>query len=123
MNEQTAELLRELARQLGTTTEFLWGVLIYQARVSAIKDLIFFFLLPLPIWGLYRGWTYTIDLIKTSEGPDQENIGVVWTIVLIVITAMTVIASLTLIGQLYTVPDRLLNPDYWALEQILKEIQ
>lgn len=35
MTPQTETLIRELAQTLGTTTEYLWGILIKQAHVSA----------------------------------------------------------------------------------------
>ena len=40
MNDQTVQLLRELAEKFGTTTEHLWGVLIKQAYISGVGDLI-----------------------------------------------------------------------------------
>ena len=41
MNDQTLELIRDLAEKLGTTTEHLWGVLMTQAFISGIGDVIF----------------------------------------------------------------------------------
>jgi hypothetical protein len=39
MNDNTTKLLRDLAQKMGTTTEYLWGVLIRQARIDAIIKL------------------------------------------------------------------------------------
>ena len=41
MNDQTLELIRDLAEKLGTTTEHLWGVLVTQAYISGVGDVIF----------------------------------------------------------------------------------
>lgn len=40
MNTQTTELLKQLADKLGTTTNYLWNVLVNHAHVSAEFSLI-----------------------------------------------------------------------------------
>ena len=42
MNEQLVKLLDDLSKKLGTTSEYLWGVLIRQAHVSATTTLLYF---------------------------------------------------------------------------------
>ena len=42
MNDQTAKLIEQLAQKLGTTTEYLWSVLIKQAPIDALSRLAFF---------------------------------------------------------------------------------
>lgn len=40
MNEGTERLLTQLAEKLGTTTEYLWAVLLKQAPIDAIGQLV-----------------------------------------------------------------------------------
>lgn len=49
MNEQTVKLVEQLAQKLGTTTEYLWNVLIKQAPISAAIDMIYCLLTPFSV--------------------------------------------------------------------------
>ena len=42
MNEQTTILLQKLSESLGTTSEYLWAVLIKQAPISATISMVIF---------------------------------------------------------------------------------
>lgn len=39
MNEQTLKILSDLSNKMGTTTEYLWTILLKQGPISGIIDL------------------------------------------------------------------------------------
>lgn len=111
--EQLEPLLRELAAQLGTTVEFLWGVLVKQAIVTAWRDLIFSIgYFPMSAWVSYKLW----NLLES----DEEDLMPIYAFVLFIVFIFTIIIFTTVT---YTIPERLINPEYWALQQILEQLK
>lgn len=107
MNDQTAQLLKDLASQMGTTAEYLWGVLVRQAPISGTIDLIItavIFLVGIPlIYGLKKA---------SAEREDSEGVWFIgmciWGIILIIF-----------IVNLPSALTAIMNPEYWALNKIL----
>lgn len=113
MEENTERLLRELANKIGTTGEHLWEVLIKQAPISALSDLIMAVL-----WITIIMWTAKF-LHNKSNKWDTVIISVLWSIwgLLAIIIAM-------LFGFIIkNIIEALINPEYWALQQILDIIK
>lgn len=124
MNEQTEKLIRELAEKLGTTVDHLWGVLIRQAGISGITNLI-----VCAAWAAMLVWGYKLIRRKTAVPPKtKENEwphaewdagdgqALAWAIwgIATIITALVVGCNLEyIIGALA-------NPEYWALKQIVR---
>lgn len=54
MNEQTAKLLEQLASKLGTTSEYLWNILLKQAPIDATVTLLQTLFLFFVGWGLWK---------------------------------------------------------------------
>lgn len=54
MNKNTEQLIRELSDKLGTTAEHLWGVLMKQAFISGVTDVITYLVLICLLWLAYR---------------------------------------------------------------------
>jgi len=65
MNENTAKLIEQLAQKLGTTSEYLWGVLLKQASISATVTLLKTIAILLFGWFLWK--THKRLLKKESE--------------------------------------------------------
>ncbi len=117
MNESMEKLIRELSQKLGTTAEHLWGVLTRQAQVTAITDSITVIILLLVcIFGgkyLIKGWKY-----HEEDGHNEEmTLLVLSTIGYFIIF---IIAILCTIEGISSIPTAIMNPEYWALKQIVK---
>jgi hypothetical protein len=111
MNEQTIQLLDTYATKLGTTSELLWGVLLKQAPISATADLILLAFLFL-IAGLCF-WCSAKCFDNDDDGKATLFcVGVVFSILFTINGA----CSLSSIAGAY------LNPEYWALQEILRHL-
>ena len=107
MNET---LLRELAEKLGTTVEHLWGVLVKQAPISAGINIltITVWIIVLIIVGFY--------MRRKAVQWDKDIAPVLWG--MFWAFAAGAFAALCIIfGETVTA---LVNPEYWALKEILK---
>lgn len=116
ITNEITPFLQELVSKLGTTTEYLWGILLKQATVQIYMDIfvitltvitiilysIFIYIAMKKKWYDYNSKFNTITLLVTFLGG---------TIILIMF-----IASLFCTMELITL---YVNPEYWAFEQIL----
>lgn len=121
MNEETTKLVEKLASELGTTTEYLWSVLLKQAPIDATVTLIQCVLVLLFGWFL---WTLHKRLIKpqTFRGYerslyDEYEEGAI--IPMFFGAIMFVILSVVSFASIGDVVNGYLNPEYWALNKIL----
>jgi hypothetical protein len=107
MNDKTAEIIKQLADKLGTTAEHLWGVLIKQAPISSSIDLMFDAIL---IGLMAYVW---VKLVKhDADAEDKIMLGIILTIV-------CGVAALAMMASLPTTIAGFVNPEYWALKQLL----
>lgn len=122
MKNQITELLEKLAVQLGTTAEYLWSVLIVQARISAITDLIFLILAIVSGYFLYRTHRYlseeTEDMYSIYERKEEAVI-----IPMLVGVSIWLIFFLVMFFSIGNIINGLFNPEYWALNKILNSIR
>ena len=113
MNEQTAKIIEQLANKLGTTTEFLWAVLMSQAKIEAILDAFYIVascgVIVLTTW----------YCLKYSEEISELQGKGVLAIFLGIISVFAIMLSVACFGEMITAA---FNPQYWALEQILKRL-
>ncbi len=117
MKELTG-LLEQLAEKLGTTTEYLWGVLITQAKVSAIIDLIYIVLVSIIGVIIYKVHKH---LMKENENGDTryyilEDSAVIPMFIVSIVWSVLFIVCFFSLGNIIS---GLINPEYWALEQVL----
>jgi len=122
MNQETKEIIQEIAEKLGTTAEHLWGVLIKQAGINAITDVI---IATITICVFAFTFKYVMKKTHVPEKTEEERyptaewddeLGVLAHIILLIFAIIA--ASITL-ASIYTVITALLNPEYWALKQII----
>ena len=122
MNQETLAILNRLAEKFGTTVEHLWGVLVKQAFISAVTDL--FHVLTLLIVasaGLVFVYRKTRTPPETEKGdrPYVEFEGdfalFAWGIALIALVPIYV----SVMASAPNIISGFLNPEYWALQQIL----
>lgn len=124
MKATTEELVRELAAEMGTTTEYLWSVLVKQAPITGVTHLV-----------VVGGWM-TVSVLafkllrrKTTGNPEAERpqerypeldgeVALLawsgWATVSVLIFIIGTFEALEAIKAL-------LNPEYWALNQILSK--
>ena len=125
MNQQemsnVTELLEKLAAKMGTTTEYLWAVLLKQAPISAMTDLMYLIFVVLAGVVLYKLH------IKFSEGKDngrsiywqhEEAVMIPMALAIIMWFAFCIISFIS-IGNMIA---GFLNPEYWALHEIMSMI-
>jgi hypothetical protein len=125
MNETTAKLLEQLAAKLGTTSEYLWGVLLKQAPISATITL--FQTLGVVIFGIAL-WRIHVRLMKKNKedryaecGYEKYDMGAVIPMVVgFIVFAILVVACLC---SVESVANGYFNPEYWALKEILSSLK
>lgn len=123
MDEKTLQAMTDLAEKLGTTAEYLWGVLLKQAPIAGAVDL-----LLTVAWVAAAVLWLSFVKRKTTEPPTRDDgrplyaewddeaefFGWVSAVCLALIAGMNVSFSLE------SIVAALFNPEYWALAQILK---
>jgi len=124
MDENTLQALTALANKLGTTTEYLWSVLLKQAPITGLIDLGVMIGLVVMTYGWFRfvqRKTTTPPATEEDRYPraawtEEVGIAFAWASVgLWVLIDIFVIAC-----ALATTIAALFNPEYWALMQILR---
>ncbi len=119
MNEHTAVLLQGLADKLGTTSTYLWSVLLKQAPVYAWVTLAEYVLTALLLLTLYR-FRKTIGPWLSELVEESEVLGV------LVIIASGVALTVWLIACVFvfqSVVTAFVNPEYWALDKVLDTVK
>lgn len=113
MKDRHTDLLESLAAKFGTTTEYLWGVLINQAKYEAITLCLQFTLLIVAtvVFTLLVKRRLNADAVEDGEGIAYLIIGV--TIAILDFNAFFYIPELI---------SAIFNPEYWALKEILNAI-
>ena len=119
MDEQTNALLRDLAAKLGTTIEHLWIVLLNQAKVELIKDVVTIIFSVLFIAftiirhiRLQKKDGYTDKSDHYGMGKDSVVLPMIIAAILsVVFIIMTIICIMDVI-------DISFNPEYWALKEV-----
>ena len=120
MNDNTAKILTELADKFGTTVAHLWGVLVRQAYISAIGDVLLSLalLVVTVIWyRIVRRHTTRVDNgygFKRADWDDEMGVALAWILCGFFLGA-TIIAGVLAVQSVVTA---IFNPEYYALSQI-----
>jgi len=115
MNEQTIKLIEQLAQKLGTTSEYLWGILILQAKVAAIEGCVFACLTLAYAVFYIRAMKNKKSFLYDCDG-DLTFGGIAASFGAIV----SVFVFAACISEVITA---VFNPEYYALKIILKFLQ
>ena len=123
MDDKTLQALTALANKLGTTAEYLWGVLLRQAPLTGTIDLILnvAWVIGAVLWCRFVARKTTRpkrtddDHYPYADWTD-EAASFSWASAV----AVVLITGLVVSGSLSTTVAALANPEYWALRQILK---
>lgn len=106
MNGLTDKLIRDLATKFGTTAEYLWSVMIKQAMISGVTNVI-----------VIIAWIFIFrKAYKTILNIDDRNIKLLVLIVFGFICGGTVVIVSCNMVQII---GSFLNPEYWVLTQVL----
>jgi len=123
MDDKTLQALTTLAAKLGTTAEYLWGVLLKQAPLTGAIDM-----LLTAAWVIGAVMWCRFVIRKTTERKatdddrypradwESEPAFFAW----VSAVAVALIAGLAVSSGLATTVAALVNPEYWALKQILR---
>lgn len=108
MTGEMVEFLDKLATQLGTTSQYLWAVLIRQAPIDGVVSLAQYAVIAWASWVWVRWFRKKRDYIPESTG------------MALIVTG--VVLAITIIVAFFSVPDTVssfVNPEYWALRKVL----
>lgn len=116
MNEQTQQLIKQLADKLGTTTEHLWAALLRQAPISATCTIICFVIMLIVAWLLFKTGIKLGKMKEDRWDIDKEVCqAIVWTLA----GCLVAVTCVVFCFQLDMVMAGFFNPEYWALKEIL----
>jgi len=118
MNDELQKQLATLAAKLGTSVEHLWNVLIRQAKIQAIEDIVFVLFTAGLTFLLVKLWS---SFYKNGDGFESfadNHIPVAIGIILASIADVIMIV-ISVVLSISTIPTELLNPEYWALHELI----
>lgn len=130
MNESQTQLLQQLADKLGTTTEYLWGVLLRQAPIDAITTLVAIcILLGAAIMVTFVTIKNSVDqrdaegrFVKSAKWNDKE--GLQFSCAAAAVSAfLWVFALVGFLAGISDVVNGFVNPEYWALKEVLSYVK
>ena len=120
--EKLTGFLQELATKLGTTTEYLWEILIKQAKISSITNLIMIVIVSLAGFVLYK----MHKSFMIEHGDYRENFYEKYPVSPIIMGIISFFWIITTICVYFEIPNIIygfVNPEYWALNEILNSIK
>lgn len=116
LKEELLKRLDVLAAQLGTTSEYIWEVLIKQARVEAVISVVAVaFGIVLLVIGCYLGRRLAVNVKEIIEADTPALfIGHLFGGLLGVFIGLVLIRV-----HFHTALTAYFNPEYWALQKVL----
>ena len=109
--DKVAEVLKQLAQQLGTTVERLWPVLVEQQRIQGIIG-VCMFATALPTLGIVLYCLRRSPWVNEDGLPTLRAVGLISMVV-------TSLLFASILSQLIT---QIVNPEYWALRDLMKMV-
>ncbi len=113
--KEITPLLEKLAKELGTTVQYLWSVLLKQATISGITDIIQYCILAIFV---FFYWKYTKHFYKKIEKDDwDDHMG--YYLTFFIIGALILILLIAVFLCFPNTITAFFNPEYWALKRVL----
>jgi len=115
MNNETSKLIEQLAQKLGTTTEYLWSILLKQAPVSATIILIQILIIAIVGFFIYRFHKHLSNDDNEMSYYNSEGLEIFMTVIGIVWVLLA-------FSSLFFIPRVIygyFNPEFWALNYII----
>ena len=119
MNQETVKLIEQLANKLGTTSEYLWAVLLKQAPISSTITLIQFVLIAIFGVILYKSHKHLSNRDNEVSYRDSDASAVAMVIGFIIFVILCIAAFLCI----EDVINGYFNREFWALEYILHHLK
>lgn len=120
MNDQTAKLLEQLASKMGTTSEYLWSILLRQAPIESTITLIQVILIMGVGVVLFKCHKHFMnDKNDMSYYEKEETLG----IPMILAAVIWFIFFLAAIVCLDEIINGYFNPEFWALDYIMDKLK
>jgi hypothetical protein len=120
--KELTPFLEQLASKLGTTVEKLWAVLLKQAPISGTIDLMVCIGLVLVAVKCFRFVNRKTTVPAETEKDqypnaqwEEEGAGIAW----VGIGLLLLTIGLIIIFSVNNIAAAFLNPEYWALKEIL----
>jgi hypothetical protein len=120
MNEDTTKLVEQLATKLGTTSEYLWNILLKQAPVDAAISLVQILLMVSA--GYFLVVINNNRIAYNKENADSYSDDSLYCAALAVGGVIYVLMLFFCLGLIEDVINGFFNPEYWALNKILNTI-
>jgi len=121
MNKDTLDLLKDMAAKLGTTADHLWAVMIRQAYVSFVTDLILYIAAGIALYAIVKGVRLCLDNKPAGLTGEDRQFG--FTVLMVIFSVMGVIVCLLIVCNIPGTITKIVNPEYWALRQILETVK
>ena len=128
MNDQTLQLLTALAAKIGTTTEYIWMVLVKQGPISGLIDLLIYTMWLLCIYVPFKfikGKTTKKEIeSKYGEKVFEAECGFLDGMVMWGLWGVCALTIICIIGFCFSSSvSAILNPEYYALKEITSLIK
>ena len=113
--------LEKMAEKLGTTTEYLWSILLKQAPIFGYMYFFGGFLiliLGLLLYRFHKKCKANWDVDKTLYDKDEWR----WSLNIILLIVFLIVSIMWLVNLPRAITS-FMNPEYWALQEIIKQIK
>ena len=111
MNDKLQDALIVLANKLGTTAEHLWSVLVKQAPITGVVDLV----VLITLITVALCWTYFVRR-KSGKGWCRADSEFAWACV----AGAWFVVFICFLSFITDIISAFANPEYWALKQIMQ---
>lgn len=112
-------LIEQLAVQLGTTTEYLWSVLIAQAPISATITLLQLLVVIVCWFAAYKLHKF---FVENGRYDDDDTLFLISVVVRVIVVCALTAASIMLFANIDNVINGFLHPEYWALQEVMRVV-
>jgi len=107
MNEEL--IIKELSEKLGVAADKIWQTLIYQAQIEAAYNWLWF--------GLLATTTFYLGKYFYKQYQAESDDKTSWLIIGGIVTILPIFGALECLWDAIKLT---LNPEYWALKQLVK---
>jgi hypothetical protein len=119
-------LLQKVADKLDSSAQYLWALQLQQVKVQIIKIALLDVLVLISFYGVYLFYKYmqeevtNCNRVTVKRSEEQEVLGIVGGVVC---GLVIIIGLASFIVSISSLPTMILNPEYWALQEIMKMVK
>lgn len=124
LQNKVINILDILSAKLGVASGHLWEIMIKQSYISAISDIIFAILTIISVVLFVKFMNYCCEEIDTDgQGEESRRINNEWMInVFMLWGILNLFIMIGAIIKIFDIATKLINPEYWALQEILSKL-